>query len=185
MWLCSPLSIASISINDLVLTVGINIIMLLIHDKDFFLLNDSTPVEYTFNRNLQLLFDDVFQLQGYSRQQTEFSGCCLYIFQKINKTSVVLLTLWMTLRNCDTTELICFVTRIKYQIDHRRTFPRLSKATWPVVMAMDIVAMVSYIYYGKSVVQVLSPRGKVWVWGLGLNMPSRYSGGRALSNPFV
>ena len=51
---------------------------------------------------------------------------------------------------------------------------------------MDIVAMVSYIYYGKSVVQVLSPRGKVWVWdpGLGLNMPSRYSGGSALSNPF-
>ena len=48
---------------------------------------------------------------------------------------------------------------------------------------MDIVVMVSYIYYGKSVVQVLSPRGKVWVWGLGLNMPSRYSGGRALSNP--
>ena len=41
---------------------------------------------------------------------------------------------------------------------------------------MDIVAMVSYIYYGKSVVQVLSPRGKVWVWDLGLNMPSRYSG---------
>ena len=60
-------------------------------------------------------------------------------------------------------------------------------ATWPVVMAMDIVAMVSYIYYGKSVVQVLSPRGKVWVWdsGVGLNMPSSYSGGRALSNPFV
>ena len=42
---------------------------------------------------------------------------------------------------------------------------------------MDIVAMVSYIYYGKSVVQVLSPRGKVWVWGLGLNMPSRYLAG--------
>ena len=98
---------------------------------------------------------------------------------------MVLLTLWMTLRNCDTTELICFVTHISYQTDHRRTFPRLSKATWPVVMAMDIVAMVLYIYYGKSVVQVLSPRGKVWVWGLGLNMPSRYSGGRALSNPFV
>ena len=38
--------------NDLVLTVGINIIMLLIHDKDFFLLNDSTPVEYTFKQNL-------------------------------------------------------------------------------------------------------------------------------------
>ena len=34
------------------LTVGINIIMLLIHDKDFFLLNDSTPVEYTFKQNL-------------------------------------------------------------------------------------------------------------------------------------
>ena len=30
--------------------VGINIIMLLIHDKDFFL-NDSTRVEYTFNQN--------------------------------------------------------------------------------------------------------------------------------------
>ena len=52
MWLGSPLSIASISINDLVLTVGINIIMLLIHDKDFFLLNDSTPVEYTLKQNL-------------------------------------------------------------------------------------------------------------------------------------
>ena len=51
MWLYSPLSIASISINDLVLTVGINIIMLLIHDKDFFL-NDSTPVEYTLKQNL-------------------------------------------------------------------------------------------------------------------------------------
>ena len=50
MWLCSPLSIASVSINDLVLTVGINIIMLLIHDKDFFF--DSTPVEYTFKQNL-------------------------------------------------------------------------------------------------------------------------------------
>ena len=50
---------------------------------------------------------------------------------------------------------------------------------------MDIVAMVSYIYYGKSVVQVLSPRGKVWVWGLGLNMPSLYSGGGALTNPIV
>ena len=47
---------------------------------------------------------------------------------------------------------------------------------------MDIVAMVSYIYHGKSVVQVLSPRGKVWDSGVGLNMPSRYSGGRALSN---
>ena len=65
MLLCSPLSIACISINDLVLTVGINIILLLIHDKDFFLLNDSTRVEYTF--------------------QTEFSGCSCYIFQKINK----------------------------------------------------------------------------------------------------
>ena len=52
MLLCSPLSIASISINDLVLTVGINIIMLLIHDKDIFLLNDSTRVEYTFKQNL-------------------------------------------------------------------------------------------------------------------------------------
>ena len=43
-------------------------------------------------------------------------------------------------------------------------------------MAMDIVAMLSYIYYCKSVVQVRSPRGKVWGWnsGLGLNMPSRY-----------
>ena len=91
------------------LTVGLNIIMLLIHDKDFFLLNDSTPVEYTFKQNLV----DVVAI--YSK--------------KINKTSVVLLTLWMTLRNCDTTELICFVTHIKYQINHRRTFPRLSKAT--------------------------------------------------------
>ena len=52
MLLWSPLSIASISINDLVLTVGINIIMLLIHDKDLFLLYDSTPVEYTFKQNL-------------------------------------------------------------------------------------------------------------------------------------
>ena len=62
-----------------------------------------------------------------------------------------------------------------------QTLRCLSKATWPVVMAMDIVAMVSYIYYGKSVVQVLSPRGKVWGWdsGLGLNMPSCFSGGRA------
>ena len=53
-------------------------------------------------------------------------------------------------------------------------------------MAIDIVAMVSYIYYGKSVVQVLSARRKIWVWdlGLGLNMPSRFSGGRALPNPF-
>ena len=81
----------------------------------------------------------------------------------------------MTLRNGDTIELICFVTHMKYQIVESRTFPRLSKATWPVVMAMDIAAMVSFIYYGKSVVQVLSPWGKVWVWdsGLGLNMPSR------------
>ena len=31
--------------------VGINIIMLLIHDKDF-ILNDSTRVEYTFKQNL-------------------------------------------------------------------------------------------------------------------------------------
>ena len=87
----------------------------------------------------------------------------------------------MTLRNGDTVELIFFVTHIKNQIDQRRTFPRLSKATWPVVMAMDIVAMVSYPYYGKSVVQVLSPGGKVWVWdsGLGLNMPSRHSGNNA------
>ena len=95
----------------------------------------------------------------------------------------------MTLRNGDTIELICFVTvaHFKYQINLRRNFPRLSKATWPVVMAMDIVAMVSYVCYGKSVVQVLSPRGKVWVRDsrFGLNMPSRYSGGRALSNPFV
>ena len=91
----------------------------------------------------------------------------------------------MTLRNGVTIELICFVTHIKYQIIKRRPLPRLSKATWLVVMAMDIVAMVSYRYYGKLVVQVLSPRGKVWVWdsGLGLNMPSRYSGERALSNP--
>ena len=51
MLLCSPLSIASISINDQVLTVGINI-MLLIHDKDLFRLNDSTRVEYTFKQNL-------------------------------------------------------------------------------------------------------------------------------------
>ena len=80
-----------------------------------------------------------------------------------------------------------FCDAYKYQINQRRTFPYLSKATWPVVMAMDIVAMVSNIYYDKSMVQVLSPRGKVWVRdsGLGLNMPSRYSGGRALSNPFV
>ena len=51
---------------------------------------------------------------------------------------------------------------------------------------MDIVAMISYIYHGKSVIQVLSPRGKVWVCdsGLELNMPSRYSGGRALTNLF-
>ena len=91
------------------------------------------------------------------------------------------------LRNSATIELICFVTHIKYQINERRISPCLSKATWPVVMAMDIVAMVSYIYYGKSVVQVLSPWRKVWDWdsSLGLNMPSRYSGGRALSNPFV
>ena len=65
----------------------------------------------------------------------------------------------MTLTNGDTIELICFVTHIKYQIDQRRTFPRLSKAMWPVVMAMDIVAMVSYIYYGKLMVQVLSTWG--------------------------
>ena len=52
----------------------------------------------------------------------------------------------MILTNGDTVELICFVTHIKYQIGQRRTFPRLSKAMWPVVMAMDIVAMVSYIY---------------------------------------
>ena len=29
-----------------------NIIMLLIHDKDFFLLNDLTRMEYTFKQNL-------------------------------------------------------------------------------------------------------------------------------------
>ena len=86
----------------------------------------------------------------------------------------------MSIRNGDTIELICFVTHIKYQINQRRTFPRISKATWPVVMAMDIVTMVSYIYYGKSMVQVLSPRRKVWDSGLELKMPSRYSGGRAL-----
>ena len=57
----------------------------------------------------------------------------------------------MTLRNVGTIELICFVTHIKYQIDQRQTLPHLSKAMLPVVMAMDIVAMVSYIYYGKSV----------------------------------
>ena len=63
MLLCSPLSIASISINDLVLTVGINIIMLLrpIHDKDFFFL---------MIRHGGIYF------------QTEFSGCSRYIFQK-------------------------------------------------------------------------------------------------------
>ena len=55
------------------LTVGINIIMLLIHDKDFFLLNYSTRVEYTLKQNLV----DVVAI--YSK--------------KINKTSVVLLTL--------------------------------------------------------------------------------------------
>ena len=57
----------------------------------------------------------------------------------------------MTIRNDDTIELMWFVTNIKYQINQRRTFPRLSKATWPGVMAMDIVAVISYIYYGKSV----------------------------------
>ena len=52
-----------------------NIIMLLrpIHDKDFFFLNDSTRVEYTFKQNIV----DVVAI--YSK--------------KINKTSVVLLTL--------------------------------------------------------------------------------------------
>ena len=47
-------------------------------------------------------------------------------------------------------------------------------------MAMDI-------YNGKSMVQVLLPWGKVWIWspGLGLDMPSRFSGGRASSNRFV
>ena len=93
----------------------------------------------------------------------------------------------MTLRNGDTIELVCFVMHFKYQIEERRTFPRLLKATKPVVMAVDTVAMVSYTYHGKSVVQVLSPRGKIWDWdsGLGLNMPSRCSGRLALSNPFV
>ena len=66
--MCSPLSIASISINDLVLTVGINIIMLLIHDKDFFLLNESTPVEYTFKQNLV----DVVAI--YSKNKQNFCG---------------------------------------------------------------------------------------------------------------
>ena len=84
----------------------------------------------------------------------------------------------MTLKNGDTIELICFVAYIKYQIDQRPTFPLLSKATRQVVMAVDTVAMVSYIYYGKSVVQVLSPRRKVWVWDsdLGFDMLSHYSG---------
>ena len=115
--------------------------------------------------------------------KTEISWRSRYIFLKINVITVVLLTPWTTLRNDDTMELICFVTHIKCQIVKRRTFPHLSKVTWPVVMAMHIVAVVSYIYYGKSVIQVLSPRGKVWDSGLGLIMPSRYSGGRALSNP--
>ena len=127
----------------------------------------------------------------------QFVEACLCMFLKntgfywkiqvcgLQNTGLYFQRLACLLRNCDTIELICFVTHIKHQIDHRRTFPRLSKATWPVVMAVDIVAMVTYIYYGKSVVRVLSPRGKVWVWGLGLNMPSRYSGGRALSNTFV
>ena len=68
MWLCSPLSISSISINDLMLTVGINIIMLLIHNKDIFLLNDSTPVEYTFKQNLV----DVVAI--YSKKKQNFCG---------------------------------------------------------------------------------------------------------------
>ena len=52
-------------------------------------------------------------------------------------------------------------------------------------MAMNIVAMVSYIYCGKSVFQALSPRGEVWVWGpgLGLDMPSRTFGGRHYQIP--
>ena len=80
----------------------------------------------------------------------------------------------MTIRNGDIIELICFVKHMKYRIVKRHTLCHLSKATWPVVMALDIVAIVSQIYYGKSVVQVLSPRGNVWIWdlGLGLNMPS-------------
>ena len=48
MLLCSSLSIASISINGI---IGINIIMLLIHNKDFFL-KDLTPVKYTLKQNL-------------------------------------------------------------------------------------------------------------------------------------
>ena len=106
--------------------------------------------------------------------KTEVSWSSRYTFLKINAISVVLLTPYMTLRNGDTIELIWFVTHIKYQIIWKRTFPGLSKATWPVVLAMEIVIMVTYIYeyYGKSVVQVLSPRGKVWVWdsGLGLHL---------------
>ena len=65
--------------------------------------------------------------------------------------------------NSNTIELICFVTQLKYMAN----FSRLSKATWLVIMAIGamnrIVAMVSYIYCGKSVVQVLSLRGEAWV----------------------
>ena len=45
-----------------------------------------------------------------------------------------------------------------------------------MVLTMDIMAMVSYIYYGKSVVQVLSPKGEVVGWGpgSGLDMPSLF-----------
>ena len=76
---------------------------------------------------------------------------------------------------------------IKYEIGDRQTFPHLPKALWPVVMAVNIVAILSHIYCGKSVVQVLSPRGEVCVWGmsLGLDMLSRILDGRALSNPIV
>ena len=76
----------------------------------------------------------------------------------------------MTLRNGNTIEYVCFVSHMAYEIDERQIYPRLSKATWPGVMAMNIAAMISYIYCGKSVFQALSPRGKVRVWGPDLGL---------------
>ena len=91
----------------------------------------------------------------------------------------------MTLRNDDTIEFKCFVMHMKYRIEYRQTFLRLSRDTWPVVMAMDIVALVSYIYHGKSMVQVLSPGEKFGVGFRDWICSPAISCGRALSNPIA
>ena len=67
----------------------------------------------------------------------------------------------MTLRNIDAIELICFVTHSRYQIVKKGTFPPPFESHVAGGHGNGHVAMVSYIYYGTSVVQVLSPREKV------------------------